>query len=588
MTVDESLFVFGQNVSPDSLAEDARRRSRGLYHGSRIDPRDPDLDSPVTLTIDAGVSLAADRVWLCYTTDGSDPADTSVQVPAEHVDLMWDDLAWAYVDRWTATIPGQARGARVRYTVQAESRDGGAPIFADSEDGAPVIFGYDVDCERVPDWIRDAVIYQIFVDRFWEPSGRFGRPMERADEIYGGTLGGVTDRLDYLTDLGVNVLWLTPIFPAETYHGYDALDFDRVADRVGGDEALERLVRESHERGIRILLDLAANHCSWHHPHFLDAQRDKNSRYRDWFTFRHWPDTYLTFATTPKLPKLNTRNPEVVAYLCDVAGHYLREVGVDGFRLDHAHGPPLLFWTQFREQTRCIRPDSYTVGEVTLSPGTLQWYEGRMDGCLDFPLLAAFRQFFIAGTVDAATFHSILEAADRFYGPDFSRPTFLDNHDMNRFLWLSGNDSRVLRLAATCQFALLQPPIVYYGTEIGMSQERDVSQIGFEAARLPMDWQHQQPDVLEFYRRLIHIRREHPAMRTGTRRSLSTRGRFYAFLCETDGERIAVAINAGDSDGAIELPGAGGVELLSGETVTGHLIVGPMQPAIVLLTDRRR
>jgi glycosidase len=257
---------------------------------------------------------------------------------------------------------------------------------------------------------------------------------------------------------------------------------------------------------------------------------------------------------------------------------------VDGFRLDHAHGPPLLFWTQFRERTRREKPDSYTVGEVTLSPGGLQWYEGRLDGCLDFPLLAAFRQFFIHGTIDAATFHAFLQAGDHFYGLDFSRPTFLDNHDMNRFLWLAGNDTRILKLAAACQLALPQPPIVYYGTEIGMSQERDVSQNGFEAARLPMDWEHQQPGVLQFYRRLIHLRREHPALRTGTRRALATRERFYAFLCEAEGERIVVALNATDSDQSIELPGVGGVELQSAQAVPPILVVGPMKAALVLVT----
>lgn len=583
MTVDPSLFVFGPDRTPEALAEEARGRLAGLVHHSHLAPRDPAPGQEVTLLLEAGAGAAIDDVRVWYTGDGSSPTCSSMRVRARHVETVWDDLAHAYVDRWEATLPGQPDGSRVRYVAAGHSQRNGQLVFADSPAGTPVIFGFNVDQARNPAWIRDAVIYQIFVDRFWEPSGRFGRPLARGDEIYGGTLDGITARLDYLEDLGINAVWLTPIFPAETYHGYDALDFSTVAERLGGEAALHRLVRAAHGHGIKILLDFAPNHCSWHHPYFLAAQRDPASPYRDWFTFQRWPDQYLTFSDARSLPKLNTRNPEVIGHLCSAAVRYLTEVGVDGFRLDHALGPPLLFWTHFRERTRAAKGDSYTMGEVTQEPNDLQWYEGRMDGCLDFPLLAAFRQFFIHGSLDAAAFHSYITHNERFYGKDFTRPTFLDNHDVNRFLWAAGNDLRLLRLAAVCQFTLPQPPIVYYGTELGMSQRCDVAEGGFEAARLPMAWEKGRADVRNFYRRLIHLRRAHPAMRASARRLLAAAGRWYAFLISADGERIVVAINGSDRKQVIDLPGERGVELLRDTRVDGSVEVAPMEAALILL-----
>jgi glycosidase len=584
MGADPSLFVFGHLATPEHLAGEARRHLAGLYHGGRIEPRDPQPGQPVGVLVEVGSDAAVDRVWVRYALDGTAPDRTAPIAEARRVETRWDDLAWAYVDRWLAELPAQPEGTAVRYLVYGR-KDGSAETMA--ADGAPgrdpELFGFGVDRLSSPCWVEDAVIYQIFVDRFWDDRSDFGRPLTRGDEVYGGSLDGVRERLGYLSELGITALWLTPIFAAETYHRYDALDYERVDEQLGGNEALASLVRAAHGRGIRILLDLAASHCSWHHPWFVDAQRNPNSQYRSWFTFRRWPDTYATFFGVPLLPKINTHNPEVAEYFSGMASRYLTEVGVDGFRLDHAIGPPLVFWSAFRTATKATRADSYTVGEVTLGPGGLRQFEGRLDGCLDFPLLQAFRRFFVHGGMDAQAFHSFLAHQERFYQPGFTHPSFLDNHDMDRFLWAAEGDVRKLELAAACQFSLPQPPIIYYGTEVGLSQKVGAgSPFGFEACRLPMLWEGQQDrELLAFYRTLIDTRKRHPALRRGSRHLLRAEGGVYAYTCRTDDDQVTVALNNSAERQAVSLPGVDGTDVLSGASVRGAVSLAPLQAAMI-------
>lgn len=588
MGADPSLFVFGHLATPNHLAAEARRHLAGLYHAGRIEPRDPGPGQPVSVLVDVGSDAAIDRVWVQYAVDGRRPARAAPTVEARRLDVRWDDLAWTYADRWTAELPPQAEGTSVCYVVYGRTRSSGEQLAADGVSADdPELFGYDVDRLSSPPWVEDAVIYQIFVDRFWDPASDFGRPLTSGDEIYGGTLDGVRERLEYLSELGVDALWLTPVFEAETYHRYDTVDYERVSAQLGGNRALSSLVRAAHDRGIRILLDFAANHLSWHHPWFLDAQRNRHSRYRDWFTFERWPDRYESFFGVPLLPKINTYNPEVVDYLCQVATRYLTEVGVDGFRLDHVIGPPLFFWSKFRTATKAVRADSFTVGEATVGPEELRRYEGRIDGCLDFPLLQAFRRFFVHRSIDAAAFHSFLDHHEGYFQPGFTLPTFLDNHDMDRFLWAAVGDVRKLKLAAACQFSLPQPPIIYYGTEVGLSQEVGAgSPFGFEACRLPMIWDDRQDrDLFAFYRRLIDARKRHPALRRGSRQCFIAEGGLCAYTCSTADERVTVVLNNSPQEQTVQLPHTEGTDLLTGARVRGAVSLAPLQAAMVAEPD---
>jgi cyclomaltodextrinase len=583
VTADPSLFVFGPHATPEHLAETARANLSGVWHGARIHPYAPVPNTPVRLHIDVGANLAVSRVSVRCDSEGSAPGPDAPVFEATHRGTRWDDLAWRYVDEWVAELPGKPDGTRVRYAIQGHSAMTGASYDADSSayQGTPTLFGYTVRDAKPPAWLDDAVIYQIFVDRFYRHGDAFDRPLTAPDEVYGGDLQGVREKLPYLVDLGINAIWLTPIVEAETYHRYDAVDFRTVAANLGGPDALHRLVDDAHRQGIRILLDLALNHASWRNPYFLDARQNAASRYRSWFRFTDWPDGYESFFGVSHLPELNTDLPEVVDYLMETAAWYLREFDVDGFRLDYALGPSLLFWSEFSTRTKAVKLDAYTVGEVTASPAELARFQGRLDGCLDFPELQAFRQYFVHRSIDSAAFHAFLERNDAFYDAHFSHPSFLDNHDMNRFLWAAKGDKQLLKLAATCQFSLRQPPIIYYGSEVGLSQTGDVSACGFDASRLPMFWgDARDTDLLEFYRRLIRGRREYSALRSGRRTPLVAEGNVYAYRCHGEDGDVVVALNGSDGEVIVDVGGAGR-DLITGEEVSGPTSLDPLSGIMV-------
>ena len=162
----------------------------------------------------------------------------------------------------------------------------------------------------------------------------------------------------------------------------------------------------------------------------------------------------------------------------------LLQQGCDGFRLDYAHGVSHAFWSVFRAAIRQIKADSVMVGEITQPPSVMRSYVGRMDGCLDFRLLEILRRFFVFENLTVSQFDQSLEQHLAYFKTNLVLPSFLDNHDMNRFLWMVNGDRRRLKLAALCQFTLPHPPIIYYGTEVGLSQIENVGPL--EESRLPM------------------------------------------------------------------------------------------------------
>lgn len=237
---------------------------------------------------------------------------------------------------------------------------------------------------ETPAWVRDAVFYQIFVERFargepaHDPLGvqPWGSPPTHGN-FMGGNLQGIIDRLDYLTDLGITALYLTPIFQSPSNHKYDTQDYFTVDPRFGDLGLLRRLVEACHQRGLRVVLDGVFNHCSDQNPFFLDVkQHGPQSRYWNWFHIRDWPfpdhfgshgevlqwyDCWWGFHT---LPKLNYHNPEVEAYFLNVATYWLREAGVDGWRLDVPNEVIQSFWPKFRRAVKAVNSDAYIVSSA--------------------------------------------------------------------------------------------------------------------------------------------------------------------------------------------------------------------------------
>ena len=550
-------FVFGHLSTPQGRAARAQMAREGFYHDLLLEPADPPPGQDVTIAVHAGAHVTIDTATLYYTTDGVYPVSgqpNTRRVPMQRADVDWDTLTWSFGERWTAVIPAQAMGTHVHYIIEGVTPEGETlrsphlppPSRRVTEEdiethrltletrarmAAPRVYAYVVDSERPPAWLQEAVIYQIFVDRFApNPGEQFAQPPHRSG-FYGGTLRGIRAKLDYLAELGVTCLWLTPIFPTPSHHGYDASDYSAVEPRLGDEDEFRRLAEAAHARGMHIVLDYVANHISHEHAAFRAAQRDRSGDTFSWFRFFDWPHSYDTFLGVRSMPRLATDDAGARAYLIDNACHWL-ERGADGFRLDHAHGATHAFWSAFRAATRAVKPDSATFGEITDTPPVVRSYTGRMDGALDFGLLEALRGFFGFHALPPSEFDRFLRRHFAFFGSDLALPSFLDNHDMNRFLFSVGGDAQRLKLAALCQFTLPSPPILYYGTEVGLSQMRPADPL--EEARLPMLWgDDQDRELIAFYRELIALRRDtYPVWREARRTLLIDDARgLYAYGC---------------------------------------------------------
>lgn len=539
---DEIATAPGDLPMPEVAARFAARRHQ-FRHDNTIVPSAPRPGEAVEIEATSGAEMPLDGATLFYTTDGSDPTSTGHGVSMEAANVEWDPSA-GYRTSWRGWVPGLPAGTVVRYRIRGRRRgleagDSESDVWAHDGQGfwfrfpgeaGITTFAYRVEDPGppMPAWIEDAAIYHIFLDRFHPgtPDGRWPEGATGPRDRRGGNLRGVRAALPYLADLGVTCLWLSPVHPAETYHRYDGIDYFEVDSDLGTVAELRELVAACHERGIRLLLDYVPSHCSWRHPAFELARLDREAPTASWFTFNAWPDDYRSFLQVSRhLPSFDTQDPGARQYLVDAAVFWLREIGVDGFRLDHAIQPSFDFWVAFRVAMENARPDVFLAGEVTDTPDCIRRYRGRLHGVLDFPLTRALRSTFGAGMWSVATLESFLTAYELYMRDGPGRVSFLDNHDMDRFLWVAGNDIQRLKLAALCQFTLPVPPVVYYGTEVGMTQEVGSREAGFGGdahARGTMPWDPRawNSELHAYYRSLIRLRRERPELRRGTRETV--------------------------------------------------------------------
>lgn len=417
----------------------------------------------------------------------------------------------------------------------------------------------------VPDWLKRAVVYNIFPDSF--ASGRRairGTPSETPWENrlilksrLGGTIRGITENLDYIADLGFNCVYLNPIFTAGEYHKYDLLDYFHVSPNLGTDEDFRSLVTQAHDRGMRVIIDGVFNHCSWNFFAFDDVvQNGAASRYRDWFYGLTFPVvrpkggerlSYSCFAYEPKMPKLNTSNPEVRDYFMGVCAHWLREYHVDGWRLDVANEVDREFWRAFRRTARAINPDSVMIGEIW--ENSESWLRGDMfDSAMNYDFRKHCRDFFALGAIDASQFSARISQMLRRYptGVVQGQLNLLDSHDVSRFLSLCGGDVRRLWLAEVFLFTAPGTPCVFYGDELGVA---GMTEPDYRAA---MPWDAPPADLRELLRPLTALRRENDVLALGTFRTILAEGGLFAYRRELGGEAVTVALNAGPQPVCLE------------------------------------
>ena len=385
------------------------------------------------------------------------------------------------------------------------------------------------------DWFKNAIIYHILIDRFagYTAMDNWDKPV-----FLGGNIRGITEKLPYLQNLGVTTLWISPFYKTSTYHGYHITDFYQVDPHFGTNKDIKNLIDAVHNLDMYIIADFVPNHCSKEHPFFKEAQQNKNSKYRDWFYFTKWPNSYLCFLSIGDLPKINLQNQEARDHIINAAKHWLSQ-GFDGYRLDHVIGPLHSFWKHFVKEIKTEYPNVVLIGEawmmgikrhelntINIHHRFLKWlfggaasdnllieYIGELDGVLDFKFQGLIRAYIAHSRISRQRFEKAIKQHYDHFPEDYLLPTFLDNHDMNRFLFDCGNNKEKLREAATIQFSINQPAIIYYGTEIGMTQNKSIWNIptcGDLQARQPMNWKQQDMELLYFYKKLIEQRKNTP------------------------------------------------------------------------------
>ena len=442
-------------------------------------------------------------------------------------------------------------------------------------------FNHRADLARVPDWVHDAVVYNIFPDSF--ASAKESISLKPSRQLYngvpvqgklGGTLWGAAENAEYLQDLGINCVYLNPIFTAGEYHKYDLLDYYHVDPCFGGDEAFRAMVEAFHQRGIRVIIDGVFNHCGWYFFAFDDVVKNQEaSRYKDWFYHLEFPvvrpedpedyPTYACFGYERMMPKLDTANPEVRDYFCDVGAYWVRQFGIDGWRLDVAS-----FWRAFRRAVKAENPEALLIGEVWESAG--HWLCGDMfDSTMNYDFRKHCRRFFGEQSMDAAVFSGRLTNMLTRYRHQLlpAQLNLLDSHDVSRFLSLCGGDVRPYRLSILFLMSFVGMPTIFYGDELGIQGVLEAEY------RSPMPWGGGDKTLQEFFRQAIAMRHELLPLRRGDFHILSARpgSRLLMFQRRWGTETVTVALNC-STEAALVPPTSGKVywsEGLEGETLAG-------------------
>jgi glycosidase len=422
----------------------------------------------------------------------------------------------------------------------------------------------------VPGWVQDAVFYQIFPDRFANGDPVNDPPNVQAwgapptlHSFQGGDLRGVIQHFDYLLDLGVNALYLNPIFQATSNHRYNTTDYYRIDPRLGDEADLGALLDLAHRHGVRVILDGVFNHCGRGFFAFSDLlENEAHSPYRDWFHVRRFPldaygpgqaENYLAWWKFKSLPKFNTKNPEVRRFLLGVARHWI-EQGIDGWRLDVPNEiDDDSFWAEFRDQVKRANPEAYLVGEIW--DADPRWVgPGHFDGLINYPLRKSLLALIAEGALKPSEFARQVARLFQVFPREHVHAHYLTlgSHDTERVRTLCGGDLRKVRLMSLFLFCFPGAPGIYYGDEIGLEGGKDP-----ESRRaFPWDEAAWDQELRAFIRQLVHLRRKMAVLRRGEYAPLLTDDRtgLFGFTRRQGRAEVAVVLNTSSATHAAALP----------------------------------
>ena len=494
-----------------------------------------------------------------------------------------------YIDYYEAVIDIDV--VCLRYFFEIEDRAGDVAYYGNHSFYAAEIEDVDrmFDCPQnlreeerflLPAWAENKVVYQIFPSRFATDQDVpeevwYQAPIGHRADLK-GSLRGIINRLDYLKELGVDIIYMTPVFRSDSSHKYDIVDYYAVDPSFGTKEDLKELVDRAHGLGMYVILDGVFNHTFWDFFAFRDIrEKGEESEYLDWYYIREFPlvmergkrPSYKTFSYAAPMPKLNLQNRETADYFIDVATYWIRECDIDGWRLDVADEISHVFWKRFRREVKAVKPDALLVGEIWHFAG--DFLEGdEWDSVMNYQFYYAVRDLAGSGELSASQFLDDLE----FMRGNLNRAlegylwNFIDSHDTARFLHGTGKGRQ--KLAAALQLLLPGMPMIYYGDEVALEGGHDPD------CRRGMLWDEdrQDRDMLDYYRTLIRIRHECAALTRGetVRQDADDETGLITIEKRLDGRRLTVLFHTKPGD--IELPElAGREELVRGRRFPGRL-----------------
>lgn len=541
------------------------------------------------------------RFLIRLETKKGDVARAVLHIQDKYLPIKWMDTRRTcpmeltcsdhYIDYYEAVIDIDV--VCLRYFFEIEDRAGNVAYYGNHGFYDAEIRDVDrmFDCPQtlreeerflLPAWAENKVVYQIFPSRFATDQDVpeevwYQAPIGHRADLK-GSLRGVINRLDYLKGLGVDIIYMTPVFRSDSSHKYDIVDYYAVDPSFGTKEDLKELVDRAHGLGMYVILDGVFNHTSWDFFAFRDIrEKGEKSQYLDWYYIRELPlmmergkrPSYKTFSYAAPMPKLNLQNRETADYFIHVATYWIRECGIDGWRLDVADEISHVFWKRFRREIKAVKPDALLVGEIWHFAG--DFLEGdEWDSVMNYQFYYAVRDLAAQGGISASRFLGDLE----FMRGNLNRAlegylwNFIDSHDTARFLHSAGNDRQKQKLAAALQLLLPGMPMVYYGDEVAMEGGHDPD------CRRGMLWDEdrQDQDMLDYYRTLIRIRHECAALTRGetARQDADDESGLITIEKRLDGRRFTVLFHT--KPGNVELPElAGREELVSGRRFPGRL-----------------
>ncbi len=423
------------------------------------------------------------------------------------------------------------------------------------------------DIYKAPEWVSNTIWYEIFPKSFYSSKGKSN-----------GDLAGIIEKLDYIKDIGFNGIYLTPIFESPSNHKYNTTNYFKVDKEFGNNEMLGELVKEAHNRGIKVMLDAVFNHCGFFHPYWQDViEKGAKSKYYDCFyildknkpivygeiindVIQESPReelNYYTFAYTQSMPKWNTSNPLAREYLLKVACYWIEKYNIDGWRLDVSNEVSHDFWRELRKKVKDINPDIFLIGENW--DNSYPWLQGdQFDAVMNYEFSIPIWSFFRANNTskikyNVEEFKFEISKLLVQYPKHLTKNLFnlLDSHDTERFLNVVDGNIDVAKLAYILLFTFPGSPCIYYGSEIGM--------IGGEHSnRQPMIWEKekQNQDLISLIKKLVDLRKVHESFKTENFKwvDIDTNTNTLMYKKESEEEILYVILNNDNTGVEIPLP----------------------------------